>query len=89
MTKAFERFLGIFLQLSRSRFRLIISEQKIRWKSQGTGVEKKLFRTQSGLQRKYSGVKAPPSSSIIHQILLETEQMLKNEHIPGIIRCPN
>ena len=35
LTKAFERFLRILLQLCRSRFRLIISEQKFRCKSQG------------------------------------------------------
>ena len=59
--KAFERFLRILLQLCRSRFRLIISEQKLRCKSQDTGVEKELFRTQSGIQAKYGGVQASPS----------------------------
>ena len=39
-TKAFERFLRILLQFCRSRFRLIISEQKFRCKSQGTGYIK-------------------------------------------------
>ena len=45
LTKALERLLRILLQLCRSRFRLIISEQKFRCKSQDTGVEKELFRT--------------------------------------------
>ena len=53
LAKAFERFLRILLQLCRSRFRLIISEQKFRYKSHGTGVEKELFRAQSGIQTKY------------------------------------
>ena len=61
LTKAFERFLRILLQLCRCRFRLIISEQKFRCKSQGTGVEKELFRTQSGIQTQYGGVQASPS----------------------------
>ena len=61
LTKAFERFLRILLQLCRSRFRLIISEQKFRCKSQGTGVEKELFRTQSSIQTKYGGVQASSS----------------------------
>ena len=60
LTKAFERFLRILLQLCRSRFRLIISEQKFGCKSQGTGVEKELFRTQSGIQTKYGGVQPSP-----------------------------
>ena len=61
LTKAFERFLRILLQMCRSRFRLIISEQKFRCKSQSTGVEKELFRMQSGIQTKYGGVQASPS----------------------------
>ena len=54
--KLFEHFLRILLQLCRSRFRLIISEQKFRCKFQGTGVEKELPRTQSGTQMKYGGL---------------------------------
>ena len=54
--KAFERFLNILLQLCCLRFRLIISEQKFKYKSQGTGVEKELFRTQSDIEMKYGGV---------------------------------
>ena len=61
LTEAFERFLRILLQMCRSRFRLIISEQKFRCKSQSTGVENELFRTQSGIQTKYGGVQASPS----------------------------
>ena len=61
LTKAFERFLRILLQLCRSRFLLIISEQKFRCQFQGTGVKKELFRTQSGIQAKYGGVQASPS----------------------------
>ena len=57
LTKVYERFLRILLQLCRSRFRLIISEQKFRCKSQGTGDEKELFRMQSGMQIKYGGDK--------------------------------
>ena len=56
LTKTFKRFLRILLQLGLCRFRLIISEQKFRSKSQGTGVLKELFRTQSGIQTKYGGV---------------------------------
>ena len=53
-TKAFE--LCILLQLCRPRFRLIILEQKFRYKSQGTVVKKELFRMQSGIQTKYGEV---------------------------------
>ena len=56
LTIGFERFLRILLQLCRSRFRLVISEQKFRCKSQGTGVDKELFRKQSGILTKYGGV---------------------------------
>ena len=52
LTKASKRFLRILLQLCHSRFCLIISEQKFRCKSQGMGIEKELFRTQSGIQTK-------------------------------------
>ena len=52
-TKAFEHSLRILLQLCCYRFCLIISEQKVRCKSQGTRVEKELFRMQSGMQTKY------------------------------------
>ena len=61
LTKAFERFLRILLHLCRSRLRLIISEQKFRYKSHGTRVEKEVFRTQSGIQTKYGGVQASAS----------------------------
>ena len=61
LAKAFERFLRIVLQLCRSIFRLIISEQKYRCKSHGTGVEMELSRMQSGIQTKYEGVQSSPS----------------------------
>ena len=48
--KAFEHFLCIFVQLRRCRFNLIILEKKFRWKSQSTGVEKTLFRTESDIE---------------------------------------
>ena len=56
LAKALKRFLRILLQLCCSRFRLIISEKKLRCKFQDTGVEKKLFRAQSDIQAKYGGV---------------------------------
>ena len=45
-----------YIHLCRSRFRLIISKQKFRCKSNGKGVEKELFRMQLGIQTKYGGV---------------------------------
>ena len=49
LPKAFERFLRILCQLCRSTLRLIILEEKFRYKSQGMRVEKELFRTESGV----------------------------------------
>ena len=51
-TKVFERFLRILPQFCCSIFRLIISKQKFRFKSQGAVVKLELFRMESGMQTK-------------------------------------
>ena len=53
---SFQKLLTYPSSVRHSRFCLIISEQKFWCKSQGTGVEKELFRTKSDKQAKWVGL---------------------------------